>query len=102
MIQQFHPGDWVIYRKSKYSDQPGPRAQNVSPAQHGDKYAYTVDKYWIVTDIRDDGRLVLHTRRGKEHLLRADDPDLHLARWWERLIYRTRFTSIMENEKVLA
>jgi hypothetical protein len=29
-------GDWVIYRKTKFSTHPGPRAQNVLPAERGD------------------------------------------------------------------
>lgn len=104
MIQQrnYQAGDWVVYRKTKYSTQPGPRAQNISPSQHGEKYAYTVDKYWVVADVLGDGRLVLHTRRGKEHTVSADDPGLHRARWWERLLYRSRFASVLENEKALA
>ena len=73
MLDRYHRGDWVIYKKSKYSTQPGPRAKNVSPAQSGDKYAYTVDKFWVVADVLEDGRLVLRTRRGKEHTVGADD-----------------------------
>jgi len=95
--RQYQPGDWVIYRKTKYSTHPGPRAQHVSPAQHGEKYAYTVDKFWVVSDVLDDGRLVLKTRRGKEHVVDADDHDLHRANWWERLIYRSRFTLVQKS-----
>ncbi|MCA9268725.1 MAG: hypothetical protein KDA41_09655 [Planctomycetales bacterium] len=94
MRMRFTPGDWVVYRKTKYSTHPGPRAQNVNASQHGEKYSYTVDKFWIVSDVLEDGRVVLHTRRGKEHVVDADDPLLHRARWWERMLYRQRFISI--------
>ena len=94
MANRYHEGDWVIYKKSKYSTHPGPRAKNVSPAQGGDKYAYTVDKFWIVSDVLEDGQLVLRTRRGKEHTVGPDDLDLRPARWWERWIYRSRFVAV--------
>lgn len=92
----FHAGDWVVYRKTKFSTHPGPRAQNVNPAQRGDLYAYTVDKFWVVVDVLSNGQLILQTRRGKEHIIRADDPNLHRARWWERLLYRRRFALVAE------
>lgn len=90
-------GDWVIYRKTKFSTHPGPRAQNVLPAENGDEYAYTVDKFWIVADIRPDGSLLLKTRRGKEHSVRPNDPSLRKANWWERWRYRSRFDGIAES-----
>jgi hypothetical protein len=102
MQQQFQPGDWVVYRKTKFSTHPGPRAQNVTAARSGDQYAYTVDKFWVVANVLDNGQLVLHTRRGKEHVVDADDPDLHRARWWERLIYRQRFTSVEDGDREVA
>ena len=91
----FQTGDWVVYRKTKHSPLPGPRADNVVPAQHGDDYTYTVDKYWIVDQVNDDGTLLLRTRRGKEHSIRPGDPNLRKARWWERRLYRNRFESIV-------
>lgn len=39
-------GDLVVYRKSKRSTAPGPRAKNIQPATHGEEYGYSVDKYW--------------------------------------------------------
>jgi hypothetical protein len=87
-------GDWIIYRKTKFSTHPGPRAQNVSPAEHGDEYAYTVDKFWIVAEVRSDGTLLLRTRKGKAHAVRADDPNLRKANWWDRWRFRERFESI--------
>jgi hypothetical protein len=87
----FHMGDWVIYRKTKFSTHPGPRAENVNPARYGDDYSYTVDKFWVVIAVRDDGRLLLRTRRGKEHVVKPDDPNLRKANWWERWRYKDRF-----------
>lgn len=92
----YQPGDPVIYRMSKFSRQPGPRARNVIPAAHGDDYHYLVDKFWIVAEVRDDETLLLRTRRGKEHVVRYDDPHLRHASWWERLLYRHRFPRLSE------
>ena len=94
----YHPGDWVIYRKTKFSTHPGPRAQNVNPARCGEKYAYTVDKFWVVSQVLAGGDLLVQTRRGKAHRVSAGDPDLHRARWWERLFFRQRFVPIMQGE----
>lgn len=90
----FQVGDWVIYRKSKQSTQPGPRAEGVTPFEKGDGYAYTVDKYWVVAEVRDDGHLLLRTRRGKEHVIAPDDPALHKANWWQRWRRRKRFEEV--------
>lgn len=87
----YKPGDYVIYRVQKQSTHPGPRAVEVHPAAHGDTYSYLVDKFWIVADVRPDNRLLLKTRRGKEHLVEVGDPHLRRARTWERLIYAKRF-----------
>ncbi len=92
---KFQPGDWVIYRKSKQSPLPGPRAKDVSPTAHGEDYSYVVDKFWIVQEVLGSGeRLRLRTRRGKEHELSASDPNLWPARWWERWLYRQRFEEV--------
>lgn len=92
--QNYQVGDWVIYRKSKQSPVPGPRAQQISPSAHGDLYSYVVDKFWIVTERLDADRLRLRTRRGKEHVLSADDPNLRPVRFWERWLYRRRFEEV--------
>lgn len=84
-------GDRMVYRKTKFSPSPGPRATAVAPMRHGEGYSYVVDKFWVVTDVLDDDWLRLRTRRGKEHVVRADDPNLRPARWWERWLYRQRF-----------
>lgn len=94
----FEVGDWVIYRKTKFSRLPGPRAANVSAAAHGDEYRYTVDKYWVVRDVREDGTLLLQTRRGKQHVVRIDDPCLRRPNLWERLWHRSRFEAGEDRE----
>lgn len=96
--RKFEPGDWVIYRKTKHSEHPGPRAENVSPARHGEGYSYTIDKYWIVREARADGTLLLRTRRGKEHVVTSDDPRLRRANLFQRLFYRSRFEAVSEQE----
>ncbi len=93
MRAKFAIGDRVIYTRDKYSNRPGPRAKNVSPTPHGETYAYQVDKYWVVSEFRPDGSIVLKTRRGKNHVVAEGDPRLRKARWWERLIYAGRFPS---------
>jgi hypothetical protein len=87
----FRRGAPVVYRLTKSSIKPGPRAQRVDPAPRGDSYSYLVEKYWVVRDVLPDGRLLLATRRGKEHTIDSDDPNLRHARWWERIVYRSRF-----------
>ena len=88
--QRFKPGDWVIYRKPKYSTRPGPRAKSVSPSKHGDEYAYVVDKFWMVVESLND-RVVLQTRRGKRLEVDAADRNLRHAGWWDLLVNRHRF-----------
>ena len=88
--RNFQPGDAVIYRKGKHSTAPGPRAQGVVPAPRGETYSYMVDKLWTVVSASGE-ELTLRTRRGKEHVVRADDPNLRRPNLWERLRYRDRF-----------
>ena len=88
------PGDYLIYRKSKASPRPGPRAQNVHASEKGDDYYYQVDKYWTVADVLDDGRLVAVTRTGKQVYLTPEDENLRKPGWLERLRYRRRFPSV--------
>ena len=91
MSRPFAPGDPVIYHKTKYSTAPGPRAREITPTAHGEDYAYVVDKFWLVKERRGDGTVVLITRRGKEHVVREDSPNLRRASWWERLVHHHRF-----------
>ncbi|MCA9056192.1 MAG: hypothetical protein KDA75_20310 [Planctomycetaceae bacterium] len=91
---RFQPGDWVVFRLTKRSEKPGPRAQNVVPARQGDSYSYTVDKFWIVESVADDGSLTLLTRKGKRHVAAPSDLRLRRPVWWQRWWYRSRYEAI--------
>ncbi|MEM8733971.1 MAG: hypothetical protein AAGG44_07110 [Planctomycetota bacterium] len=86
-------GDKVVFAKEKHSGRPGQRAQEVSASQKGDHYSYIVEKYWVVMEVREDGSLLLATRRGKKHELPADHPNLRPASFFERVLLRQRFPS---------
>lgn len=88
---KYLPGDWVIYRKTKFGNQPGIGARNVSPNRNGDGYTYSVDKQWVVVAALPDGSLDLITGRGKRHIVSSADLSLRRASWWERFRYRQRF-----------
>jgi hypothetical protein len=92
MAIRFQAGDVVIYRKPKNSLHPGPHARDIHPAPHGDSYSYLVEKYWRVVAVQPDHTLIIRTRRGKQHTIPADDPNLRRAHWWERLLFRHRFS----------
>lgn len=94
----FSPGDWVIYHKTKWSNDPGPRAQKVTPSSGGDQYFYVVDKFWVVEEVKQDGSVVLVTRRGKRHILSSELPSLRRANWFERLRYRNRFEAVEQSQ----
>jgi hypothetical protein len=93
-MPNFKVGDKVVYAKDKHSGSPGQRAQDVSASPKGDGYSYIVEKYWIVKDVREDGHLLLKTRRGKEHLISTDDPSLRSASIWERMFLASRFPKL--------
>jgi hypothetical protein len=90
----FKPGDLVVFRRRKHTTHPGRRAQDVEASAHGDYYNYFIDKFWIVVDELADGKLRLQTRRGKVHVVSADDPNLRHATLWDRIRYRTRFMQL--------
>lgn len=94
MKTAFRPGDLVVYRKTKHSTQPGPRAENIQPAANGDTYSYTVDKFWMVDDVLEDGTIVATTRRGKKNFLQPDNPMLKRANLIQRILYRARFAGL--------
>jgi hypothetical protein len=91
MSARIRPGDVVVYRKQKNSLRPGPHARDIEPAPYGDSYTYCVDKFWRVVAVQSDGTIIVRTRKGKQHTLAADDPNLRPAHWWERLFLRHRF-----------
>ena len=94
MRNELEPGDFLIYRKSKVSPRPGPRARNVQAAENGDDYYYEVDKFWTVADVLDDGRLVAVTRTGKQVYLTPNDENLRKPGLLERMRYRRRFPTV--------
>ena len=87
----YKKGELVIFRVSKWSQDPGPRAVHIHPAPRGDLYNYDVDKFWAVTEVLTDGQLLVVTRRGKTHVVNPADPRLRKASFWERMVYRSRF-----------
>ncbi len=91
MFARFRPGDVVVYRKQKNSLRPGPNARNIQPAPHGDTYSYSVEKFWRVVAVLPDQGLVVRTRKGKQHSIAANDPNLRRTHWWERLLFCHRF-----------
>lgn len=93
MSAMLRPGDPVIFSVSKISTDPGPRAFDVHPAAHGETYSYCVAKFWRVASIDPSGRLLLVTRRGKQHEVAPNDPRLRIPVWWERWLYNGRFPS---------
>lgn len=101
MFTSFHIGDPVVFRMTKVSTEPGPRAHDVHPSPSGETYAYLVDKYWTVAEICDDGSALLVTRRGKQHRIALDDIRLRPARWWEKLFYRNRFPRLDQVRELL-
>jgi hypothetical protein len=91
--RELHPGDAVIFSTIKRGTHPGPRAKEIRPEPRGEGYLYAIDKFWTVTEAHG-GQVALLTRRGKIHIVNADDPHLHRASWWLRLIYRNRFPKL--------
>ncbi len=93
MSKGYRVGDRVVYTRDKYTPCPGPRAKNIFATPNGEAYQYQVEKYWVVVQVRSDGKLVVQTRRGKTHLLRDDDPQLRKATLFERLFRSHIFPS---------
>lgn len=100
----FNPGDHVIYRVTKHSTRPGPRAKVLSASPNGEDYKYQVDKFWVVEKVLEDGQLVLRTRRGKTRIVPVEDRNLRTPAWWENLLYRRHFPSLeaVESKSVKA
>ena len=99
MKSVFKPGDPVIFRVTKQSTIPGPRAVDVHPAQSGETYSYEVDKFWTVREVQDDA-VMLVTRRGKRRTISRGDWRLRHARWWERWLYSDRFPKLSEVDEL--
>lgn len=86
----YHPGDWVVYRKTKRSIRPGPRARHITPARCGEEYVYEVKKFYVVERV-EPGHVIVRTRKGRRHRIAIRDPGLRRAHWWERFWFRHRF-----------
>ena len=95
MIYDYRPGDPVIFRVTKQSSDPGPRAVDVHPAQGGETYSYQVDKFWTVREVFVE-TVQLVTRRGKQRSVSKNDIRLRHARWWERWLYQSRFPNLSQ------
>lgn len=95
----FKTGTPVIYSKDKCSLRPGRRARAVSPTR-GDTYTYYVNKFWLVERSLNENELIVRTRKGKRHIVRADSPSLRKAHFWERLLFRNRFPSPADSNLV--
>ncbi len=93
MSRSFRVGDLVVFTMTKRSALPGPRASNVKAARTGELYSYQVKKYWVVAQLLEGDQLKLQTRRGKSHIIDANDVRLRKARWWERWFFAGRFPS---------
>jgi hypothetical protein len=91
MSTTFGPGDYVIYRKQKFSVHPSPQAKEIRPCPQGDSYSYLVDKFWVVVDLEGTNKITVCTRRGKRLTINISDPALRRASWLERLVFRSRF-----------
>lgn len=93
---KFQKGDWIVFRKTKFSEHPTSRAIEVTPSQQGDGYSYVVEKYWVVVDVLEDGSLVVCTRRGKHHTIAPDEFQVRKANLWDRFARRNRFQETSE------
>ena len=87
----FKSGDRVVYRMVKESSCPGPRATNIEPTRFGETYHYQVEKYWVVSEVRDSGEVEIRTRKGKTRLIEPGDQRLRHANVFEHLFLRKRF-----------
>ncbi len=92
--REFRQGDWVVVRRRKHTTHPGRHARDIFATANGDEYDYFVDKFWIVAEVLPEGQLRLQTRRGKTHIIDANDANLRPASLWDRLRYRGRFTQL--------
>jgi hypothetical protein len=90
----FVRGDRVVFRKMKFSTNPSPQAICVHPVAKGDNYSYIIEKFWVVADVLEGGMLLLKTRRGKTHLIHANDPKLRPATIWDRIRHGRKFATL--------
>lgn len=94
--RHFKKGDWVVYRRLKFTNHPGRRAFDIDASVNGDGYSYFVDKFWVVVDVLADHKLLLITRRGKTHIVDEHNLYLRRASVWDRLRYGRRYTELQQ------
>lgn len=91
MAAKYRLGEKVVFKSTRYSVCPSPRAKNIIAAPNGEAYEYEVDKYWIVIEADQPDSVLLQTRTGTTHRLASDDVRLRKATWWERIIHHHWF-----------
>lgn len=94
MSSKWKVGDPIILNKSKVSDHPGPRAENVHASAHGEQYSYTVEKFWAVKEVHEDGAITVVTRTGKEHTFDGSDHRLRAPNLLDKLKNKDRFPTL--------
>ena len=88
--KSFRPGDRVIFSMPRHGANPGIGAKDIRPERRGEGYRYIVQDFWIVANT-DGAQVEVKTRQGRIHILDAADARMHIASWWQRLIYHHRF-----------
>ena len=91
MRRCFEIGMLVILRIQRHSTSLEPNAKGVYASPHGEDYTYYIEEYARVTAVLPDGKLMVCTPDGPQYMLRADEPMLRQARWWERWLFRKCF-----------
>jgi len=90
-LRRLRAGAPIVYCVHESSTCPTRDARDVHPAEHGDFYYYTINKYWRVEKVLQDGSIVACSPLMEHHYLRPDDPNLRKASLVERLRYGARF-----------
>ena len=92
----FRPGDRVIFSMHRHGTRPRLGAKVVRPEPHGEGYLYMIDNLWLVAETCGSD-VVVQTGRSRIHRLNATDARLHLATWWQRLIFHNRWPREQRN-----
>jgi hypothetical protein len=88
--KSLRPGDLIIFSLPGRSTNPGLDAKDVRPERHGEGYLFTIEHFWVVANTHG-AQVAVRTRQGGIRILDTADGRMHVASWWERLIYRRRF-----------
>ncbi|MCA9194055.1 MAG: hypothetical protein KDB03_19925 [Planctomycetales bacterium] len=100
MSRRLRVGEKVVFVRDKYATNPEPNAKNIIASRNGEGYFYHIVKYWRIIEIQDES-VVVRTRHGRTRQLRANDPRLRRAYWWETLVYASRFPACESNEEMI-